>query len=202
MRRKALHVFGTMTGAEKTSNSIATVAFVVAAFSMHDTSCEGPTLRIGVAQQAFLNAKPRIGLVTNVQNDGAKAGTFISGSLSWDSVVLRMVMTSPRLDSWTYTDKGMMKEAEKTTFTFVYPFHIQGHSSQPATFWFSRDEKPGDRLFTSGAHTLEVRLYDGIQSDPVVTWTFHCTLEPQQINDIYDKGNETTEFTISLVFDK
>jgi hypothetical protein len=189
-----------MTGAEKASNSIALIAFVVSSFSLYYTSCEGPRLRIGIAQQAFLNAKPRIGLLTNVQNDGAKAGTFISGRLLWDSIDLRMVMTSPHLDSWTYTDKGTMKEVDKTTFTFIYPVQIQGHSSQAATLWFSRDEGQGDRLFTSGEHVLEVRLYDGVTNEPIVIRRFGLKLEPQQIADIYGRGSETTEFAIPLTF--
>jgi hypothetical protein len=66
----------------------------------------------------------------------------------------------------------------------------------------SSDEGQGDRLFTSGDHVLEVRLYDGVQPDPVVTRTFHCRIEPQQVTDIYNRGNETAEFTIPPSFTK
>lgn len=198
MRREALHLPGKMTSAEKSSNLIALAAFLASGLSLYYTSCEGPKLRIGIAQQAFLNAKPRIGLLANIQNDGAKAGTFIGGELLWDSVTLRLVMTSPRLDSWTYTDKGKMKEVEKTTFTFVFPAQIQGHSSQPAALWFSREEGANDRLFTSGKHLLEVRLFDGVQTEPVVKRSFSCSLEAKDVANVYSPGSETSEFTVPL----
>jgi hypothetical protein len=161
--------------------------------------CQG-LLSIGIADQAFLNAKPRIGLLSNLQNDGATAGTFISGELIWDSTPLKLVMTSPQLETWSYSTKGQMNGTGPTTFTFVAPVRIQSHGSAAVTLWFTRTENLADRLFTYGDHTLEVRLYDGIQNAPVVRRDFKTRLETKQVSDIYSSGNETAEFTVPLSF--
>ena len=188
-----------MTGAEKISNGLAALALVVSSIAFYFTSCQPADLRIGLSESILLNAKPRIGLLASVQNDGARAGGFVSGALMWDSIQLDLVMVSPKIETWTYPAGGVRKNVEETQFTFVAPVHIQPHTSEPAMLWFTRTESAADRLFTSGTHSLQVRLLDGVGKEPVARRNFQCALRSDDIANIYAKGSEITEFRIRVV---
>jgi hypothetical protein len=171
------------------------VSIAAVCFTLYYQHLQKPQLELGIGQDVFLNGLPRVGLLCNISNSGAKPGTIIRGELNWTPTHrLYLNMISPQFESWSITRKADRQVATGTTYSPLPPIVIQPRSSQAVVLWFTGDVPPG--IFTAGEQNPEVLLYDGIHSEPVAKRKFQLVLQPKDIADISNPDFQGTEIPI------
>jgi len=171
------------------------VSIIALSLTLYFQQFQGPKLELGIGQDVFINNLPRVGLLCNISNLGARPGAVVRGELDWTpSHRLHLNMISPQTEAWKITSEAHRQVATETTFSPVPPIAIQPHSSQAVMFWFSGDVPPG--IFTAGEHNPVLLLYDGISSEPIARRKFQIMLQPQDVVNISNPDFKGAEMVI------
>jgi hypothetical protein len=89
---------------DRTARGLAALSLVVSAITFYFAYWRPACLRVGIGPQIFIAAKPRIGVLTTLVNDGAHEVIITSGKLQLDNSRFTVSLTTSALqsESWEY----------------------------------------------------------------------------------------------------
>jgi hypothetical protein len=174
--------------------------FLLALATLYFAVAKPACLKVGLGPKVYIAAKPRVGILATVVNEGAREAIITSGELSWDNPQFTLPLTEMSLqpESWEYDDEGNFQKRSSIRFSPFMPFAIKPNDQVSVSLWMvAHDAFP----LSAGRHTAKMVLTDVEQKS--VEIEFQIELLQSDINALYEKKKgkeqEGIEYPINVV---
>jgi hypothetical protein len=185
---------------DRIARVLGALGFLLSIFTFYFAFWRPPCLQIGIGPQIFIAAKPRVGVLTTLVNDGAHEVIITSGKLQLDNsrFTLPLTISALQSESWEYDIEGNHQNPTSVRYSFFTPFAIKPHDQASASLWFvSIDGFP----LNAGKHTAVMVLEEA--NGQSISLQFEIELKQPDLTALYEKkkGKEQAgiEYPVNII---
>lgn len=185
---------------DRIARGLAVFSLIVSVITFYFAYWRPACLRVGIGPQIFVAAKPRIGVLATLVNDGAHEVIVTTGRLQLDNSQFTLPLTTSALqsESWEYDTEGNQQKSISVRYSFFTPFAVKSHDQASASLWFVATDS---FLLSAGKHIAVMVLEEA--NGQSISVQFEIELRQSDVTALYVKKNDKEqagiEYPINII---